>query len=183
MQELKAFLELEGPLADNYQWRQLHPMQGSLMEGLSRLPKQLLGARQSPANDCCVQVLRQCKLCSSTTPCMVHPPGHVTLQCCLLLPIGQQAVHGAHHGGALNLKCTIGVRGQQARRELLRHQQRRRRAQGIQASCCGDGRSTLPASRWPTCGCSALPCGNTMSDSWKKSCIFIVACTLCSVPD
>ena len=44
MQELRAFLELEGPLADNYQWRQLHPMQGSLMEGLSRLPKQLLGA-------------------------------------------------------------------------------------------------------------------------------------------
>ena len=54
-QELRAFLELESPLADNYQWRQLHPMQGSLMEGLSRLPKQLLGARTSHAQTsaCC----------------------------------------------------------------------------------------------------------------------------------
>ena len=43
-QELRAFLELEGSLGDSYQWRQLHPLQCSLMEGLSRLPKQLLGA-------------------------------------------------------------------------------------------------------------------------------------------
>ena len=57
-QELRAFLELEGPLADNYQWRQLHPLQGSLMEGLSRLPKQLLGAQQNPTSACCVQILR-----------------------------------------------------------------------------------------------------------------------------
>ncbi len=43
-QELKAFLEIEGLLADNYQWRQLHPLQGSVLEGITRLPKQLLGA-------------------------------------------------------------------------------------------------------------------------------------------
>ncbi|CAL8464753.1 g4288 [Coccomyxa elongata] len=42
-EELKAFLEIEGSLADNYQWRQLHPLQGSVLEGIARLPKQLLG--------------------------------------------------------------------------------------------------------------------------------------------
>ncbi|EIE22906.1 hypothetical protein COCSUDRAFT_66447 [Coccomyxa subellipsoidea C-169] len=42
-EELKAFLEIEGALADSYQWRQLHPMQGSVLEGIARLPKQLLG--------------------------------------------------------------------------------------------------------------------------------------------
>jgi hypothetical protein len=44
LQELKAFLEIEGALGDSYQWRQLHPMQGSVLEGIARLPKQLLGA-------------------------------------------------------------------------------------------------------------------------------------------
>lgn len=48
LQELRAFLEIEGSLSDSYQWRQLHPLQGSLMEGLSRLPKQLLGAHALP---------------------------------------------------------------------------------------------------------------------------------------
>ncbi len=43
MQELKAFLTVEGSLADNYQWRQLQPLQSSMMEGIARLPKQLLG--------------------------------------------------------------------------------------------------------------------------------------------
>jgi len=46
-----VFLELEGTLADNYLWRQLHPMQGSVLEGIARLPKQLLGAcHQHPPN-------------------------------------------------------------------------------------------------------------------------------------
>ena len=43
MQELKAFLTVEGSLADSYQWRQLQPLQGSVLEGIARLPKQLLG--------------------------------------------------------------------------------------------------------------------------------------------
>ena len=44
-QELRAFLTVEGSLADSYQWRQLQPLQGSVLEGIARLPKQLLGAR------------------------------------------------------------------------------------------------------------------------------------------
>ena len=43
LQELKAFLTVEGSLADSYQWRQLQPLQGSVLEGIARLPKQLLG--------------------------------------------------------------------------------------------------------------------------------------------
>ena len=43
VQELKAFLTVEGSLADSYQWRQLQPLQGSVLEGIARLPKQLLG--------------------------------------------------------------------------------------------------------------------------------------------
>lgn len=35
---------MEGALADSYQWRQLQPLQGSVLEGIARLPKQLLGA-------------------------------------------------------------------------------------------------------------------------------------------
>ncbi|CAL5229150.1 g12424 [Coccomyxa viridis] len=42
-EELKAFLTVEGSLADNYQWRQLQPLQSSVLEGIARLPKQLLG--------------------------------------------------------------------------------------------------------------------------------------------
>lgn len=51
MQELKAFLTVEGSLADSYQWRQLQPLQGSVLEGIARLPKQLLGAPSRPAHD------------------------------------------------------------------------------------------------------------------------------------
>ena len=43
LQELNAFLTVEGSLADSYQWRQLQPLQGSVLEGIARLPKQLLG--------------------------------------------------------------------------------------------------------------------------------------------
>ena len=36
VQELKAFLTVEGSLADSYQWRQLQPLQGSVLEGIAR---------------------------------------------------------------------------------------------------------------------------------------------------
>ena len=38
------FLETEGALAASYQWQQLQPLSSSLLEGVARLPKQLLGA-------------------------------------------------------------------------------------------------------------------------------------------
>ena len=53
VQELKAFLTVEGSLADSYQWRQLQPLQGSVLEGIARLPKQLLGAPSRPAHGLC----------------------------------------------------------------------------------------------------------------------------------
>ena len=43
-QELRVFLETEGALAASYQWQQLQPLSASLLEGVARLPKQLLGA-------------------------------------------------------------------------------------------------------------------------------------------
>ena len=43
MQELHVFLEAEAPLGSNLQWQQLQPMQGSILEGMARLPKQLFG--------------------------------------------------------------------------------------------------------------------------------------------
>ncbi|KAL3145148.1 hypothetical protein ABBQ38_001750 [Trebouxia sp. C0009 RCD-2024] len=45
--ELLVFLEAEAPLGSNLQWQQLQPMHGSILEGVSRLPKQLFG--QDPA--------------------------------------------------------------------------------------------------------------------------------------
>ena len=42
-QELKVFLEAEGPLGSAPAWQSLQPLQGSLLEGVARLPKQLLG--------------------------------------------------------------------------------------------------------------------------------------------
>lgn len=38
------FLEAEGALAASYAWQQLQPVASSLLEGVARLPKQLLGA-------------------------------------------------------------------------------------------------------------------------------------------
>ena len=38
------FLEAEGALAASYAWQQLQPMASSILEGVARLPKQLLGA-------------------------------------------------------------------------------------------------------------------------------------------
>ena len=42
-QELKIFLEADGPLGSVHAWQSLQPLQGSLLEGMARLPKQLLG--------------------------------------------------------------------------------------------------------------------------------------------
>ena len=38
------FLEAEGPLASCMQWTQLRPLTASFLEGVARLPKQLIGA-------------------------------------------------------------------------------------------------------------------------------------------
>ncbi|KAK9835396.1 hypothetical protein WJX81_006991 [Elliptochloris bilobata] len=43
-QELRVFLEAEGALAASYAWQQLQPLGSSLLEGVARLPKQLLGS-------------------------------------------------------------------------------------------------------------------------------------------
>ncbi len=37
------FLEAEGPLSASYAWQQLQPLKGSLLEGVARLPRQLIG--------------------------------------------------------------------------------------------------------------------------------------------
>ena len=42
------FLEAEGALAASYAWQQLQPLASSLLEGVARLPKQLLGAHPPP---------------------------------------------------------------------------------------------------------------------------------------
>ena len=49
-QELRVFLEAEGTLAASYAWQQLQPMASSILEGVARLPKQLLGAHQPLPN-------------------------------------------------------------------------------------------------------------------------------------
>ncbi len=53
-QELRVFLETEGSLATSLAWQQLQPTRGTLVEGIARLPRQLIGART-----------RGCLLCSS----------------------------------------------------------------------------------------------------------------------
>ena len=44
MQELRVFLEADGVLALAPEWRQLQPASGNLLDGVTRLPKQLFGA-------------------------------------------------------------------------------------------------------------------------------------------
>lgn len=44
-QELRVFLEAEGSLAASPQWQQLQPARGTLVEGIARLPRQLIGVR------------------------------------------------------------------------------------------------------------------------------------------
>jgi hypothetical protein len=41
--ELRVFLTAEGSLSSNFHWQQLQPLKASLMEGVARLPAQLLG--------------------------------------------------------------------------------------------------------------------------------------------
>ena len=55
MQELHVFLEAEAPLGSNMQWQQLQPMHGSILEGVSRLPKQLFGTLECLLNVCITQ--------------------------------------------------------------------------------------------------------------------------------
>lgn len=43
VQELRAFLEAEGPLGGSMEWQQLQPMQSTALDSLARLPKQIIG--------------------------------------------------------------------------------------------------------------------------------------------
>ncbi len=51
------FLEAEGALAASHAWAQLQPLGGSLLEGVARLPKQLLGARPRAARLRCPRLV------------------------------------------------------------------------------------------------------------------------------
>ncbi|PSC68192.1 sorting nexin 2A [Micractinium conductrix] len=46
-EELRVFLETEGNLAGSFPWQQLQPLRGSLLEGIGRLPRQLIGSDSS----------------------------------------------------------------------------------------------------------------------------------------
>lgn len=46
-EEFRVFLTAEGSLASSFPWQQLQPLKGSLMEGVARLPRQLLGAESA----------------------------------------------------------------------------------------------------------------------------------------
>ena len=43
IQELQTFLEADGALSSSLDWQSLQPLQGSFLDGATRLPKQLLG--------------------------------------------------------------------------------------------------------------------------------------------
>ena len=43
VQELRVFLEAEDSLATSFEWAQLQPMHGTILEGVARLPRQLFG--------------------------------------------------------------------------------------------------------------------------------------------
>lgn len=43
-EELRVFLEAEGSLASSPAWQQLQPTRGTLLEGIGRLPRQLIGS-------------------------------------------------------------------------------------------------------------------------------------------
>ena len=43
LQELRVFLEADVALGQAQAWQSLQPMQNSLLDGVARLPKQLLG--------------------------------------------------------------------------------------------------------------------------------------------
>lgn len=46
-QELRLFLELDGPLDSNLEWQMLQPVQTNFLEGTARLSKQLFGKESS----------------------------------------------------------------------------------------------------------------------------------------
>ena len=48
MQELQTFLEADGSLSNSLDWQSLQPLQGSFLDGATRLPKQLLGMPSTP---------------------------------------------------------------------------------------------------------------------------------------
>ena len=50
MQELRVFLEGDGVLALCPEWQRLQPANGTLLDGVARLPKQLLGKSQPQQN-------------------------------------------------------------------------------------------------------------------------------------
>ncbi len=165
-QELKAFLEIEGALADSYQWRQLHPMQGSVLEGIARLPKQLLGAplfifplpilhilSWQP------HLLQQSLILVMSLP---HPSylsewGPIVafcfkFVCTFLIDTSPRWLPP----NSFAWGCTLLVEFQvqfflvnmpQARRARLRPPRRRRSRRRTRAICCAGGRSTQQASR------------------------------------
>ena len=45
VQELRVFLEAEDSLATSFEWAQLQPMHGTILEGVARLPRQLFGKK------------------------------------------------------------------------------------------------------------------------------------------
>eukprot|EP00887_Chlorella_sp_A99_P004757 scaffold4.g4757.t1 len=46
-EELRVFLRAEGQLATSFEWQQLQPLRGTLLEGVARLPRQLIGSDSS----------------------------------------------------------------------------------------------------------------------------------------
>lgn len=61
LQVLRAFLEADEPLLSSFQWLQLTPPQHSFMEGVARLPRQLLG------NPCTTMFARTTKALAKPT--------------------------------------------------------------------------------------------------------------------
>ncbi len=59
VQELRVFLEGEGVLALCPEWQRLQPANGTLLDGVARLPKQLLGEHLPTAGQSC-RALRTC---------------------------------------------------------------------------------------------------------------------------
>jgi len=84
-----VFLEAEGALAASHAWAQLQPLGGSLLEGVARLPKQLLGARPRPAHLRCHRLVSQwhCSRWSLKDPAALS--GHSAAQALPLSPARQ----------------------------------------------------------------------------------------------
>ena len=96
VQELKAFLTVEGSLAESYQWRQLQPLQGSVLEGISRLPKQLLGRAHSSSADSCPKAPSATALLLSG-PCPAGPIDVIGIVLRHHSPLMASLSGGIHH--------------------------------------------------------------------------------------